>query len=166
MKTISAQADTKYAEFSDPRLVAMYDAVCPIDSYADFFLDLAEQISAESILDIGCGTGLLSHEFAMRGYKVIGIEPASEMLRQARRKYGTEAQWVVGSTEELNQEMQGDLAIMTGHVAQFFLEDAAWQAALVSMYRALKPGGYLAFDSRNPQVQPFTGWPTKQGLAK
>jgi hypothetical protein len=49
---------------------------------------------------------------------------------------------------------------MTGHVAQFFLDDAEWQRALSHIRSSLAPGGHLVFESRNPQVKPFAGWPT------
>jgi len=50
---------------------------------------------------------------------------------------------------------------MTGHVAQFFLEDSEWNQALQDIYQALKAGGHLVFESRNPDVTtPFANWPT------
>ena len=41
---------------------------------------------------------------------------------------------------------------MTGHVAQFFLTDEHWRAALTALHAALRPGGRLAFESRNPDA--------------
>ena len=149
-------------EFTNPNLVAIYDAVNPIGTYTDFYLKLAKSLNAKKVIDLGCGTGLLSHELVKQGHDIIGIEPAPAMLEQAKQKYDNEAQWIVGSTEKLHAGMQADLTIMTGHVAQFFLEDTAWHQALHNIHQALKPGSYLAFESRNPLVQPFTGWPTKE----
>ena len=142
-------------EFSDPRLVAIYDTVCPIAEYEAFYLDLAARLSAASIIDIGCGTGLLTFELAKRGHDVIGVEPASAMLDVARRRpYARDVRWIEGDTSRLGG-VQADLAIMTGHVAQFFLDDERWQAALAAIHDALKPGGHLAFESRHPRVQPW-----------
>jgi SAM-dependent methyltransferase len=47
---------------------------------------------------------------------------------------------------------------MTGHVAQFFLTDESWRAALKSLRDALRPGGRLAFESRNPGAREWEGW--------
>lgn len=151
-----------YIEFTNPKLIAIYDAVNPIGTYADYYLKLAAELNAQKVIDLGCGTGLLSHELVQQGSEVVGVEPAPAMLEQARQKYGNEAEWIVGSSEALRSDMQADLLVMTGHVAQFFLEDDAWHQALQSMHQALKPNGYLAFESRNPNVQPFTEWPTKK----
>ncbi|WP_313641130.1 methyltransferase domain-containing protein [Paenibacillus sp.] len=38
----------------------------------------------QTILDIGCGFGITSHEFAKRGYTVTGIDPTSEMIAIAQ----------------------------------------------------------------------------------
>jgi hypothetical protein len=45
---------------------------------------------------------------------------------------------------------------MTGHVAQFFVEDESWHSVLMAIRRALRPGGHIAFESRNPLVQPWS----------
>jgi SAM-dependent methyltransferase len=147
-------------EFTDPKLVTIYDAVNPIDDKIGFFVELAQTLHAKKIIDLGCGTGLLSHELAKDGHMVIGVEPAAAMIEQAKHKYGNEAQWIVGGSEKLDASMQGDMVIMTGHVAQFFLEDEGWVQALQNIHRAIKPGGYLVFESRNPEVRPFADWPT------
>ena len=34
-------SDRTYSEFSDPRLVAIYDTACPIAEYETFYLELA-----------------------------------------------------------------------------------------------------------------------------
>lgn len=146
-------------EFTNQNLVTIYDAVNPIDDKIDFFVELADKLRAEKIIDLGCGTGLLSHELAKHGHRVVGVEPAADMIGQAKKKYGNQAQWVVGGYEKLAAEIQGDMTIMTGHVAQFLLEDTEWNAALRVIHTAIKPGGYLVFESRNPQVKPFTTWP-------
>jgi SAM-dependent methyltransferase len=148
-------APNPYGEFYDSRLVAIYDSVCPIDGYRDFYLELAQRLTASTIVDIGCGSGLLTCELAKQGARLIGVEPSTRMLELARHRAGGESvTWIHGGVQELGT-FQADLAIMTGHVAQFFLSDGTWDDALRAMHRALKPGGYLAFESRNPSVQPW-----------
>ena len=151
---------TRYAEFSDPRLAAIYDTVNAVDSYGAFYLDLATRLAPRTVLDVGCGTGLLTCDLARLGYRVIGLEPSPELLRRARRRPGCrDVTWIEGPIDQLGR-LEADLALMTGHVAQFFLEEDAWQAALAKIHGALKPGGRLAFESRNPLVPPFPDWPT------
>jgi ubiquinone/menaquinone biosynthesis C-methylase UbiE len=114
-----------FSEFSDPRLVAVYDTVNPIAEYKTFYLDLAAKLSASSIIDIGCGTGLLTCELAKRGHRLIGLEPSRAMLDAARYRCGERVEWIEGEALGLG-EVGADLAIMTGHVAQIIRDDEGW----------------------------------------
>ena len=151
---------TWIAEFDDPRLVAIYDA---INAYGpgeqpDFYGDLAARLGARTIVDLGCGTGLLTRELARRGYTMIGIDPSSEMLAVARRgAHGDRVRWILGDAN-LAAGTDADLALMSGHVAQFFVTDEAWSAALTSLHGALRPGGTIAFESRNPDAREWDRW--------
>ncbi len=150
-----SDAKPDYAEFNNPRLVAIYNTICPLDGYEKFYLKLAKDLSAKTIIDIGCGTGLLTCELAKFGYQIIGVEPSKLMLDVARKSpCGDQVKWVQGDVNSL-EEFNADLAIMTGHVAQFHLDDEQWLNALKAIHKALKPGGYLAFEARNPSVQPW-----------
>jgi SAM-dependent methyltransferase len=86
---------------------------------------------------------------------MIGVEPSGLMLEVARRNsQGLNIEWVQGEARSIHG-CSADLAIMTGHVAQFYLGDAQWLTALKSIYQVLPLGGYFAFESRNPNVQPW-----------
>ena len=149
---------TTFSEFYDPRHVAVYDTLNPIAEYERFYLDLAQKLSASSIVDVGCGTGLLTCELAGRGHRLVGVEPSGAMLGVARRRRGCEqARWVEGGARRLG-EVGADLAIMTGHVAQIIRDDEVWSATLKAVRGALRPGGHLAFESRNPLARPWTAW--------
>jgi SAM-dependent methyltransferase len=148
------------AEFTDPRLVAIYDA---INAYGpgeqpDFYGQVAAGIPARTIVDLGCGTGLLTRELAQRGHAMIGVDPSREMLAVARRgPYGDRVQWIDGDATDIGTP-GADLAIMSGHVAQFFVTDEAWDTALGALRAALRPGGTLAFESRNPDNREWDRW--------
>jgi SAM-dependent methyltransferase len=147
-----------FGEFSDPRLVAIYDTVNPIAEYETFYLDLAAKLSPSSIIDIGCGTGLLTCELAKRGHRMIGVEPSKAMVALARRRHcGDQVEWIEGDALRLG-EVGAALAIMTGHVAQIIRDDEVWSATLAAIHKALRPGGRVAFESRNPLARPWTAW--------
>lgn len=52
----------------------------------DFILKTYPVSPGASILDVGCGTGRHSIEFAKRGYQVTGIDLSEGMLKVAKRK--------------------------------------------------------------------------------
>ena len=148
------------AEFSDPRLVAIYETVNAYDAgtQPQFYSELAAELGVTTIVDLGCGTGLITRELARQGYRMIGIDPSPAMIDLARRGvHGEQVQWISGDVSELGRP-GADLAIMTGHVAQFFLADESWDAALAALRDALRPGGWLAFESRNPQAREWERW--------
>ena len=144
--------------YVDPRLVALYDSANPRGADTDFFLQLASDLDARVILDLGCGTGLLTRELVVEGRTVIGIDPAPAMLAYARRQPGADrVQWVEGDSRHLGRG-HADLVLMTGNVAQVFLEDSDWNATLSDIHAALQPGGHLAFESRNPDDHAWERW--------
>jgi SAM-dependent methyltransferase len=149
-----------FVEFADPRLAAAYDALNPYepDAQPRFYRALAAGLHATTIVDLGCGTGLITCELAEHGFRMIGVEPAPAMLERARRRRcAGDVHWIDGGADAIGTP-NADLAIMTGHVAQFFLTDDAWHAALVALHDALRPGGHLAFESRNPDAREWEQW--------
>jgi SAM-dependent methyltransferase len=147
-------------EFHDPRLVAVYETV---NAYGrgeqpDFYAGLASELGACRIVDLGCGTGLVTRALAGIGYEMIGVEPSAAMLAVARaRPLGDRVRWIEGGADALGT-VAADLAIMSGHVAQFFLTDDEWRAALLALRGAVRAGGSLAFESRNPLAREWERW--------
>ena len=139
---------SNYAEFSDSRLVALYDTLNPFGDDSEFFCKQVEQLSAKTIIDLGCGTGLLTVELAKRGYQMIGIDPSAAMLVVARAKpYANKVKWIQGSFEQM-EGLRADVVLMTSHVAQFFLKEHEWRTMLRAAHNALTVGGHLVFDIR------------------
>lgn len=144
--------------YVDPRLVEQYDRVNPRGPDTDFYYHLAADLQARTIVDLGCGIGLLTRELATGQRQVIGIDPAPVMLAVARRQdVAHRVRWVEGDSGAMGTP-DADLVIMTGNVAQIFLDDLDWAATLDAIYVALRPGGYLAFESRNPEARAWEQW--------
>ncbi|MFZ2886679.1 MAG: class I SAM-dependent methyltransferase [Minisyncoccia bacterium] len=155
-----------YLEFSDPRLAALYDTLNPLGDDSEFFCTQVKKVGAKSIIDLGCGTGLLTNELAKRGYRMTGIEPAEAMLAVARTKPDADqVAWIQGSFEKM-AGLKADMVLMTSHVAQFILEDSEWSAMLQATRMALNTGGHLVFDIRRLSDPPFAGWPTENNPRK
>lgn len=144
--------------YTDPELVALYDIFNPRGTDTDFYVQLAEDINAKIIFDLGCGTGLLTRELAGNGRHVIGVDPSSAMLTYARQQARADlVLWKKGDASVLGSP-KADLVIMTGNVAQIFLDDSEWDATLRAIYNSLRQEGYIAFESRNPAVRAWENW--------
>ncbi|WP_342023772.1 class I SAM-dependent methyltransferase [Arthrobacter citreus] len=146
--------------YATPELAAAYDADSAGRRDLDFHLELAAGLNAVRVADIGAGTGLLCSMLAGAGHEVAGVEPQRTMLDIAQRQeHAAAVLWLHGTAERLPAGW-ADLVVMTGHVAQYFLDDAAWAEAAAHAKRALRPGGRLTFEVRNPSVEAWRTWPT------
>lgn len=146
------------ALFSVPRLATVYDPLEPERPDLEAYLGMVEEFGATRVLDVGCGTGTFALMLAERGVEVVGIDPALASLEVARGKAGADrVRWVHGDAAAL-PPLQVDLAVMTGNVAQVFVEDDDWAATLAAVRRALAPGGRFVFETRDPAQQAWLGW--------
>jgi ubiquinone/menaquinone biosynthesis C-methylase UbiE len=148
--------------YTDPRLAQVYDPLNPPGQDEAFYLALAGR-SPRTVLDVGCGTGHLAVDLAVRGHRTTGADPAAAMLAIAReRPSGDKVTWIESSAAALDLATRFDLAIMTGHVFQVFLTDDEIRDALATLRRHLAPGGRLAFETRNPAARAWEQWtPTR-----
>jgi ubiquinone/menaquinone biosynthesis C-methylase UbiE len=143
--------------YTDPRLVALYDTLNPPAADTAFYLALAA--SRDRVIDLGCGTGLLTCELAALGARVIGIDPANAMLQVARKRpHAERVDWIEGDAGALAILPPADLVLMTGHVAQVFIDDSAFLATLKASRHALRTGGELSFECRNPAARAWDAW--------
>jgi SAM-dependent methyltransferase len=142
--------------FSDTDLAALYDAMNPGRDDYDFYRPLV--MAAQSVLDVGCGTGSMLHEARDAGHRgrLCGLDPAPGMLAQARRR--DDAEWVLGDLASVAWDAEFELVVMTGHAFQVFLDDDALREALASIRAALRPGGRFAFETRNPSARAWEAW--------
>ena len=141
--------------FEHPRLAAIYDALDPDRSDLEVYVAIAAEPGARRVLDVGCGTGTFALMLADRGLEVTGVDPASASLAVARGKPGAaRVRWIHGDATTL-PPLEADLATMTGNVAQAIVDESDWQGTLRGIYGALRPGGHLVFETRDPA---FEGW--------
>ncbi|MHB8614055.1 MAG: class I SAM-dependent methyltransferase [Candidatus Dormibacteraceae bacterium] len=144
--------------FEHPRLAAIYDALDPDRSDLDVYVAIAGELGAHRVLDVGCGTGTFALLLADRGLEVTGLDPAGASLDVARTKTnGERVRWIRGDVKAL-PEMQVDLATMTGNVAQAIVDPSDWDRTLRGVHNALRPGGYLVFETRDPAKRAWHEW--------
>jgi SAM-dependent methyltransferase len=110
------------------------------------------------VLDIGCGTGTFALLLADHGLDVTGVDPARGSLEVARAKPGSaRVRWIFGDATAL-PAMQVDLATMTANVAQAIVDPSDWEGTLRGVYEALRPGGHLVFETRDPTKRAWQEW--------
>ncbi len=146
------------ALFSEPRLAGLYDPLDPDRSDLDVYAAMAAEFGAATVVDIGCGTGTLACLLARQGLAVTGVDPAGASLEVARRKQGADrVRWLHADATQVPQ-VGADLVTMTGNVAQVFVTDQDWATVLCAVRQALRPGGRLVFESRDPARKAWLAW--------
>ncbi|WP_328952389.1 class I SAM-dependent methyltransferase (plasmid) [Streptomyces sp. NBC_00184] len=144
--------------FAHPRLAALYDALDPDRTDLAAYLRIAEESEARRVLDIGCGTGVFALLLAGRGIDVVGVDPALASLEVARAKQdAARVRWIHGDATGL-PPLQVDLATMTANVAQAIADPEAWEGTLRGAHEALRPGGRLVFETRDPAGRAWEEW--------
>jgi SAM-dependent methyltransferase len=144
--------------FRHPRLAAIHDRLDPDRSDLDVYLGMAREFGARRVLDIGCGTGVFALLLAEQGYEVVGVDPADASVAVARGKPGADrVRWISSDATAL-PPLQVDLVTMTANVAQAIAAPDGWTGTLRAAYRALRPGGRLVFETRDPARRAWEAW--------
>lgn len=152
--------------YQNSRLAALYDLDSGWSADREFYFRLAGDTPL-SILDLGCGTGLLCDAYASKGHKVTGVDPALAMLDIARDKpHGKAVQWVQAKAQDYHEaDKSFDLIIMTGHAFQTLQTGKDMTDCFATMKQHLKRGGKITFESRNPQIDWSGRWDYDMELA-
>ena len=97
-----------------------------------------------TLVDVGCGPGVLAVQLAPAFGSVIGIDPEPAMLDEARRHaaaHGASATWIEARAEDL-----ASLGLAPARVVTFG-QSIHWtdrQPVLASVHELLEPGGVVA----------------------
>ncbi|WP_030917579.1 class I SAM-dependent methyltransferase [Streptosporangium amethystogenes] len=146
------------AIFAHTCLAPIYDAFDGGRDDLTAYLGIADELGAEHVLDVGCGTGCLAVLLADSGRTVVGVDPAKASLEIAKSKDRTgRITWIHGDAATA-PTLDADLAVMTGNVAQVFLTDEDWTRTLQGIHAALRPSGYLVFETRRPEYRAWEEW--------
>ncbi len=140
-------------------LAAVYDVLNGDVDYkkiADFYEKAFEtsHITPELVLDLGCGTGIMTVEMAARGYDMIGVDGSAEMLSRAfERKYEAGTDRVLFLQQDMRDfELYGTVgAVISSLDCINYLTgegDLARCFSLVHNY--LDPDGIFLFDVNTP----------------
>lgn len=114
--------------------------------------------SGDTLLDIGAGFGYYTYQFADivgqtgRVYAIDTSKEYIEHIKGVKKKYGYDnIEPVLSKTNDISVNDQADVAFMSSlyHVIYTWSSERDRQPFLLSIKRALKPGGYLIIADNN-----------------
>lgn len=149
----------------------------PYSAYAEFYDRIGQRAFGErmaraildelhrrgvhptSVLDLGCGTGSATLEFARMGLLAVGVDRSPEMLRRAigyARSAGIDAEFRPGDMREFIVDPPVELVTSIYDAVNYLQDPGEVRAFIQSAFEALVPGGYLVFDlnSRHRLMHP------------
>lgn len=109
-------------------------------------LRLLEAVLARNglVVELGCGSGLLTRHLVDAGHRVLATDASPAMLALARQHVPeAEIEQLVLPDDSIPD---ADAIVSVGHVVSYLPDEPAVKRALVGAARAVRPGGTLALD--------------------
>jgi len=118
------------------------------------YIDQRAQLKGKTVLDVGCGGGILAESMAVRGATVTGIDLGEAPLAVARlhlKESGNSVDYRHTSVETLAAQQPASFDVVT---CMEMLEHVPDPASVVSACAALtKPGGHVFFSTLNRNLK-------------
>jgi SAM-dependent methyltransferase len=97
------------------------------------------------VVELGCGSGLLTRHLLDAGHRVVATDASPAMLELARETL-PDARSIRRLTLPDDPIPQADAIVSVGHALSYLPSEAAIDRALVAIAQALRPDGVLAVD--------------------
>lgn len=117
------------------------------DACAPGIVDLLRAVRDRDglVVEIGCGSGLLTRHLLDAGHRVVATDASPAMLELARQ--------VAPDAEDVRRVVlpddaipEADAIVGVGHALSYLPDEAAIDRAFTAIAHALRPGGVLAID--------------------
>lgn len=100
-----------------------------------------------SLLDVGCGTGIVAARFASAGYRVVGVDVSAAMIARARERLtGSGAALMVADAVDFEVAQPCAFAVSTYDVLNHVGGIDRVRSYLRCVHRAVVAGGWFGFD--------------------
>jgi SAM-dependent methyltransferase len=133
----------------------LYDALLPAGQEASFYAGLARQ-HAGPVLELACGTGLITVPVALEGLPTVGLDQSRAMLAAAHGHAAAASasiEFVQGDMRGFSLNREFDLIFVARNSLLHLLSTADLLAALAAVRVHLAADGVFAFDIFNPDVR-------------
>ncbi|KAI5306588.1 hypothetical protein KEM56_000173 [Ascosphaera pollenicola] len=129
------------------------------DSYRDFVYDNKHLFKGKVVLDVGCGTGILSMFCAKAGAKLVIAVDNSDIIDRARENiydngYGDVIKCLRGKIEEVELPVPKVDIIISEWMGYALLFEAMFDSVIWARDRYLVPGGLMVPSHATLQIAP------------
>lgn len=116
---------------------------------ADSILEITGKPQDSRVLDLACGPGRVTLQFARRGARVTGVDLNQAYLDKARKsaeRSGLDIEWVCADMREFRTDATFDLAVCLYNSFGYFVDDHSDARVLENIHASLKPDGHVVLD--------------------
>jgi len=120
------------------------------------WIDGKAELAGKTVLDVGCGGGILAESMASVGAKVTGIDLSEKALSVARLhlfESGHHVDYRLVSAESFAEEMPGHFDVVTCMEMLEHVPDPA--STIAACARLVKPGGHVFFSTINRNLKAY-----------
>ena len=140
------EAYTSFAEVYD----VFMDNV-PYKKWADYLEEILKEERIENglVLELGCGTGNMTEELASRGYDMIGVDNAEEMLEIAMKKKEKSGHDILYLLQDMQEfELYGTVRAIVSvcDSVNYITEEKELEQVFRLVNNYLDPQGIFVFD--------------------
>ena len=133
-----------------------FGALHKINPFRIEFIEKHHPIKNQSILDIGCGGGILSESLAQKQAEVTGIDLAEEVLTIAKLHgldSGVKVDYQLIAAEQYAEQNPGKHDVVTCMEMLEHVPDPA--AIIAAAAKTVKPGGWVFFSTLNRNYKSY-----------
>lgn len=121
--------------------------------YVELFSNVINtfKVRANSVLDVGCGTGILAREFQNMNFEVSGIDISEDMIDVAKETT-TGINFEVADMKDFNLNRKFDIITCAFDAINYITNDIDMENTLKNIYLHLKDDGVFIFDINTPTL--------------
>ena len=122
----------------------MYQHVFDYDIEYSFYDSILKRNNCQSILEVGCGSGMLARRFLKNGYKYLGVDLFNEMLNIARDEINVDV-FIQSDMRNLSFDQKFDSILITGRSLAYVIENKGIIDTLSGIHKLLENKGIFVF---------------------
>ena len=122
----------------------MYQHVFDYDKEYSFYDSILRKNNCHSILEVGCGSGMLARRFLKNGYNYFGVDLFNEMLNIARNEINIDA-FIQSDMRNLSFDRKFDSILITGRSLAYVTENKGVIDTFNGIHNLLEEKGVFVF---------------------
>ena len=124
----------------------MYQSFIDYDEEYAYYSDKLKKYNAESVVELGCGTGSLASRFNANGYDYTGLDLNRTMLDIAKKK-NPGAEFIEGDMRNFQLQGKKQACIIAGRTISYLMTNKDVLDSFNTINKNLQNGGIVCFDN-------------------